>query len=52
MNIGLLGDIRALNASCTYGCSGVPETDTSAEFDDDEVTGGAGTTTFRVGLLD
>ena len=50
MNVGLLGDVQTLNASRIYRSSGVSDTDTSAEFDDCEVTVGSGMTTFRVGL--
>ncbi len=50
MNVGFLGDVQNLNASRIYGSSGVSATDTSAEFDDCEVTVGSGRTTFRVGL--
>ncbi len=50
MNAGFLGDVQALNVSRIYGSSGVSDTDTSAEFDDREVTVGSGMATFRVGL--
>jgi hypothetical protein len=50
MNVGFLGDVQNLNASPIYGSSGVSATETSAEFDDCEVTVGSGVTTFRVGL--
>ena len=50
MNVGFLGDVQNLNASRIYGSSGVSGADTSAEFDDCEVTAGSGMTTFRVGL--
>ena len=50
MNVGFLDDVQNLNASRIYGSSGVSAPDTSAEFDDCEVTVGSGMTTFRVGL--
>ena len=50
MNTGFLGAIQALNGPLKYASSGVSGTDTSAEFDDCEVTVGSGMTTFRVGL--
>jgi hypothetical protein len=50
MNAGFLGDVQTLSASRIYRSSGVSDTDTSAEFDDCEVTVGSGMTTFRLGL--